>query len=126
EIARARKQFVVSRGFLRIVLGKYLGIDARQVRFCLASHGKPELAEDRGIHFNLSHTEGLAAIAVTGVGAVGIDVEKIRGDADVMELAERFFSKKEAAWVRSQPEQERSSCFFSCWTAKEAYVKAQG
>jgi len=126
EVAAARKQFVASRALLRMALGKYLGIDARQVKFRLTSHGKPELADHRAIHFNLSHTEGLAAMAVTRAGAVGIDVEKIRNEAHVLELADRFFSKKEAALLRSQPERERISCFFSCWTAKEAYVKAHG
>jgi 4'-phosphopantetheinyl transferase len=60
------------------------------------------------------------------VGAVGIDVERIRDEGDALELADRFFSKKEAAWLRSQVEEKRCSCFFSCWTAKEAYVKAHG
>jgi 4'-phosphopantetheinyl transferase len=43
-----------------------------------------------------------------------------------MELAERFFSTKEVQWLRSQPPSEIAAFFFSCWTAKEAYIKAQG
>jgi len=126
EVASARGQFIASRGFLRMVLGRYLGIGPAKVEFRLSAHGKPELAESKALHFNLSHTEGLAAIAASGVGAVGIDVERIRDEADVLGLAERFFSKKEAAWVRSQVGQGRVASFFTCWTAKEAYVKARG
>lgn len=126
EVAPAKKQFVASRAFLRIVLGKYLGINAREVEFRWTSRGKPELAGNPSIHFNLSHTQGLAAIAVTRVGAVGLDVERIRDQSDVLQLADRFFSKKEADWVRSQVDRERAAGFFSCWTAKEAYVKARG
>ena len=126
RVTSARKQFVASRAFLRIMLGKYLGIEAREVELGLAAHGKPELAENRAIHFNLSHTEGLAAMAITRAGAVGVDVERVRDQPDLLDLAERFFSDKEAKWVRSQPERERAACFFSCWTAKEAYVKAHG
>ena len=125
-VASARKQFVAGRAFLRIVLGKYSGIDAAEVKFRLTAHGKPELAENPSLHFNLSDTEGLVAMAVTRVGAVGIDVERIREDAELLDLADRFFSEKEAAWVRSRDEPERASAFFSCWTAKEAYVKARG
>jgi len=126
EVSSARRQFVASRSFLRIVLGKYLGVDASQVKFRSASHGKPELAGNAAIDFNLSHTEGLTAIAATRVGAVGIDVERIRDQADTLDLADRFFSKKEAEWIRSRTEQERITSFFACWTAKEAYVKARG
>jgi len=126
QVLPAHQQFVISRGFLRTVLGKYLGCDPRVVHFRLASHGKPELAEDSGIHFNLSHTEGLAAIGITRVGPIGIDVENTRREIEVIQLAERFFSKKESDWVRSQPESMRTSAFFACWTAKEAYVKAHG
>lgn len=122
----ARDQFVASRSFLRTLLGKYQGLDALQVNFRLSSHGKPELADNREIHFNLSHTAGLAAIAITRAGAVGVDVERIRDQVDTLQLADRFFSAKEAGWVRTQPENERSAAFFSCWTAKEAYVKARG
>ena len=43
-----------------------------------------------------------------------------------MELAERFFSTKEVQWLRSQPASELVPSFFSCWAAKEAYIKAQG
>lgn len=126
KVAAARRQFVASRAFLRTTLGRYLGIDAWQVKFRSTSHGKPELAGDSAVQFNLSHTEGLVAIAVARAGAVGVDVERIRNEVEVLELAHRFFSKKEAAWVRSKIGQERVAAFFSCWTAKEAYVKARG
>ncbi len=125
-VPSARKQFVISRAFLRIVLGKYLGSDPRAMRFRLTSHGKPELDGDRGIHFNLSHTESLAAIGMTRVGPIGIDVESTRRNVEALQLADRFFSKKEAEWVRSQPEPMRIPSFLACWTAKEAYVKAHG
>ena len=122
----ARKQFVISRGFVRTVLGKYLVCDPRSVRFRVTPHGKPELAGDRGIYFNLSHTEGLAAVGITRAGPIGIDVESTRRQVEALQLADRFFSRKEAEWVRLQPGPMRISCFFACWTAKEAYVKAHG
>jgi 4'-phosphopantetheinyl transferase len=57
---------------------------------------------------------------------VGVDVEKIREDTNALELAERFFSRQEVEWLRSQPASEHIPSFFSCWTAKEAYIKAHG
>jgi 4'-phosphopantetheinyl transferase len=74
----------------------------------------------------LSHTEGLTAIGVTPLGRIGIDVERIQRQVNALDLAERFFSRKETDWVRAHPDEERVPSFLACWTAKEAYVKAHG
>lgn len=121
-----RIQFILSRAFLRIALGRYLRIEPGDVRLRTAEHGKPELAEQRGLHFNLSHTDGATVIAVTRAGRVGVDVERIRENLEPLELGARFFSPKESDWLRSQPDSQRFAAFFACWTAKEAYVKACG
>jgi 4'-phosphopantetheinyl transferase len=131
-----RNQFVISRGLLRQCLGRYLHIEAREVRFRTTANGKPELAANADLHlqdfpvndlrFNLSHTHGVTVFAVTRHRQVGVDVEKIREDTNALELAERFFSRQEVEWLRSQPASEHIPSFFSCWTAKEAYIKARG
>ena len=121
-----RNQFVISRALLRCALGCYLRMEARNIHFRTTGNGKPELAESRDLHFNLSHSEGVTVFAMARHRQVGVDVERIREDTDAMALAERFFSVKEVQWLRSQPQSEVASFFFSCWTAKEAYIKAQG
>jgi 4'-phosphopantetheinyl transferase len=126
KVNDARNQFIASRASLRMVLAKYLQTVPQQLTFRLGSHGKPELADTPEIHFNLSHTHSLAAIAITRVAAVGVDVERIRENVDPLQLADRYFSKPEAAWVRAHPVSKRAAAFFSCWTAKEAYIKAVG
>jgi 4'-phosphopantetheinyl transferase len=119
-------QFVISRALLRQALGRYLRTEAGDVHFRTTANGKPELAESRDLHFNLSHTDGVTVFAIARHRQVGVDVERIRADTNAMELAERFFSTKEVRWLRSQPASEIIPSFFSCWTAKEAYIKAQG
>jgi 4'-phosphopantetheinyl transferase len=126
-----RNQFLISRALLRTALGLYLRIGADEVRFRAAANGKPELAanSDLGfcdLRFNLSHTEGVTVFAIARRRQVGVDVERIREDTNVMELAERFFSDQEVQWLRSQPASELVPSFFTCWTAKEAYIKAHG
>jgi 4'-phosphopantetheinyl transferase len=126
-----RNQFVISRAMLRRALGRYLRIEAREVRFRTTANGKPELAESGGLHsddlrFNLSHTEGATVFAIARHRQVGVDVERIRADTNAMELAERFFSHPEVQWLRSQPASEQIPAFFTCWTGKEAYIKAHG
>jgi 4'-phosphopantetheinyl transferase len=65
-------------------------------------------------------------IAVVRHRQIGVDVERIRPDTNALELAERFFSPPEVQWLRSQPDAQHIPSFFTCWTAKEAYIKAQG
>jgi 4'-phosphopantetheinyl transferase len=126
KVAASREQFVVSRAFLRLALAQYLQIEPADVRFRIAANGKPELGGGENIRFNLSHTDGAAALAITRDRAVGIDVERVRDNVDAIDLAGRFFSTAEAEWLRSQPASERIQAFFSCWTAKEAFLKACG
>jgi len=121
-----RNQFVISRALLRQALGRYRRIDARDIRFLTSASGKPELAESCDLRFNLSHSDGVAVFAFARHRQVGVDVERIRTDTNALELAERFFSPPEVQWLRSQPADQLISSFFACWTAKEAYIKAQG
>jgi 4'-phosphopantetheinyl transferase len=57
---------------------------------------------------------------------VGIDLEYIRSDLAVEQIAERFFSRREIATLRALPIDLRTYAFFLCWTRKEAYIKARG
>jgi 4'-phosphopantetheinyl transferase len=128
---RDRQRFIVARGWLRAILGMYLHLPAGDVRFCYNQHGKPELditpesAQD-GPQFNLAHTEDLALCAVTRGRRVGIDVEYIRPGFANGTLAESFFTPRETALLRSLPKGEQKRAFFTCWTRKEAYLKARG
>lgn len=126
KVSGAREQFVLSHAFLRLVLSRYLQIEPANVRYRLAAKGKPELVDGENIKFNLSHTEGTAALAITRGRAVGIDVERIREDVEAMELADRFFSRAEVESLRSEPISERLRAFFAIWTAKEALLKGWG
>jgi len=126
---RDRERFIVARGVLRAILGLYSNSAPEGVSFSDGSHGKPALAGESGgaaIRFNVSHSHGVALYAVTRVREVGIDVECIRSDLKVEQIAERFFSHHEITTLRALPTHLRESAFFRCWTRKEAYIKATG
>jgi 4'-phosphopantetheinyl transferase len=78
------------------------------------------------IPFNFSHTVGLALVAVAGSGRVGIDAERVRPEVEVEDLSRRFFAPAEAAEILALSPDARVAAFFSCWTRKEAFVKALG
>ena len=127
--ARDREHFIVARGVLREILGCYLKRVPKSLCFCYGSHGKPALAgefDGEAIRFNVSHSHGVALYAISRGRAVGIDLERIRFDLPVAEIAERFFSKREDAMLRSLPTDVQHQAFFRCWTRKEAYIKARG
>ncbi len=124
-----RKHFIVGRGILRTILGRYLGIEPNQLEFCYGIHGKPALTEicNRDLLcFNLSHSQGLALYAVTRDRNIGIDIEYIRPIAELEQLAERFFSVQENAVFRALTPNQKQVAFFNCWTRKEAFLKATG
>src|SRR5438477_256189 len=75
--------FIIARGVLRILLGRYLDVAPTAVRFRYNPFGKPALAQDSGadaLHFNVSHTDGVALYAVARRRRVGLDLERIRVD----------------------------------------------
>ncbi|MFE0152156.1 4'-phosphopantetheinyl transferase family protein [Nonomuraea sp. NPDC059007] len=77
----------------------------------------------QGLDFNLSHSGEWALIAVAPEGRrVGVDVERISSDVDILELAARMYQPEEVERVRAAGAPE----FFRLWTAKEAYIKATG
>jgi 4'-phosphopantetheinyl transferase len=126
---RDRKHFIVGRGLLRTILGCYLSLEPTQLQFCYGSRGKPALAnmgDSDTLQFNLSHSHGLVLYAVTRDRKIGIDLEQIRPTSDVEKLAERFFSPREHAAIRSLPSSQKQEAFFHAWTCKEAYLKAIG
>lgn len=126
---RDRQHFIVGRGLLRTILGRYLSFEPTQLQFYYSSRGKPALAnkdDNATIEFNLSHSHGLVLYSVTRDRKIGIDVEQIRPTSDVEKLAERFFSPREYATIRSLPPSQKQEAFFHAWTCKEAYLKAIG
>jgi len=137
EIARAsrfhfekdRTHFTRCRSALRDILTSYLAISATDIRFEYLSSGKPQLVAEQNplaLQFNVSHSAGMALIAVGGELRLGVDLEKIRGDVDTKSLAERFFSLRECTGLQSLPDHLRVPGFFACWTRKEAFLKATG
>jgi phosphopantetheinyl transferase len=86
---------------LKQVLAVYLGRKPEQIRLQEGEHGKPRLADpEQRLRFNLSHSGGLALVAVSGELEVGVDLERLRP------------KREEAHYWR--------------WACREAHVKCLG
>ncbi|MEG3928629.1 4'-phosphopantetheinyl transferase superfamily protein [Microcoleus sp. T3_D1] len=126
---KGRSQFIVSRGALRAILSRYLNINPHILRFDYNPYGKPSLIAAQGgntLRFNLSHSGNLALIAITKNRDIGVDIEGINPNFSCLGIAEKFFSPLEHSVLRSLPEHLQPRAFFTCWTRKEAYIKAVG
>jgi 4'-phosphopantetheinyl transferase len=121
-----RKRFVVSRGVLRVLLGRYLRAQPDSLVFGYNPHGKPFLVGASGVRFSTSHSQDLVLLAFVRDREIGVDVEHLREDLGLDEIASRHFATREVATLRSLPNSSRKEAFFACWTRKEAFAKAKG
>lgn len=128
--ARHKEHFIAARGILRHILARYLSKPPSELLFEHNSYGKPSLRADacggRPLHFNVSHSGGLALYAFSNDVPVGVDVEQVRQDFATGEIAESFFSPAEVRAFKGLPSHSKTEAFFNCWTRKEAYIKALG
>jgi 4'-phosphopantetheinyl transferase len=123
-----RDAYIIRRGILRDLLGRYSGQAPSAVSFVVGPKGKPELGDEKNnpITFNVTFSAGLALFAFSSGLPIGIDLERIRPVIDMDAIVESFFSKRERKTFFSLPEEKRREAFFKGWTRKEAFVKAIG
>jgi 4'-phosphopantetheinyl transferase len=133
ELQRARRfrmpklqtRYIISRGLLRRILSTYLDCSPESVRIACTLQGKPYLPGTQ-LQFNLSHSRDAILFAVQRVTPVGVDVEYMRDSVDCVSLAKRFFSKQEYRGINRLTGLAQRNAFYTCWTRKEAYLKATG
>lgn len=122
-----KRRYIVSHGFLKEIIGKYLDINPHDISFKKSSLGKPCLEETLkpiNFEFSLAHSGELAIYALTKRRKVGVDIEYIRRKIDYMKIALKFFTKREKDILDSLGKDQKKMAFFNCWTRKEAFIKA--
>jgi 4'-phosphopantetheinyl transferase len=126
---QAKEGFIISRGILRLLLSKYLGIAPEKLVLKQGEYGKPYVQPDTeqlSLEFNISHSKDLVLLAFTLRNQIGIDIEYIQKDFSYEEIAPHFFSKQENITLSVLPKEQQREAFFTCWTRKEAFIKAIG
>jgi 4'-phosphopantetheinyl transferase len=122
-------RFVAGRAMLRSILGRYLGRPPRDVRFDYEPHGKPQLQQcyrDRKLHFNVSHSNGMALVGICLDTRIGIDIEFKDRKRASLAIAQNFFAPEEVSALSALNADAQCEAFFRVWTRKEAYVKGRG
>ncbi|EDP70117.1 Phosphopantethiene-protein transferase [Flavobacteriales bacterium ALC-1] len=131
ELQRAEKyhypkdtnRFIICRTFLKFILAQKLRLDISEIQIKKDENKKPYLSSDKSIHFNVSHTERFAIIAISN-NPVGVDVEYINKNFDYSEVLPHVFNKQEVDAVLKSNTKDYT--FYKFWTRKEAFVKATG
>lgn len=126
---RDRIIYTAAHWLLRSALAEVGGLPAAAWRFATGPHGKPRIDPALGqdaLSFNLSHTKGLVACAITLEDEIGIDVELMEPRRSELDIAEHYFSAAEVALLRAMPAARHARTFFRLWTLKEALIKTTG
>jgi 4'-phosphopantetheinyl transferase len=124
-----RARFLASRVMQRTLLARYTGVEAATLRFVKGEHGKPALArefESQGLFFNVTHTEGLVAVAIGRHRDLGVDAENLYERTTALKLARRYFTAEESRNLESLPLADQPTRFYTLWTLKESWMKATG
>jgi len=131
RVGAVRERFVAARSVLRDLLGQYLDIHARAVRFQYLEKGKPRLdsavaSAQAPIEFNLSHSDRYALLALCRLGPVGIDIEKNSDRVSVDAITSHYLSIDERTQLNQVDGSQRRIRFFRAWVMKEAFMKCTG
>lgn len=124
----AARRFIVRRGLLRRILGKYLDHPPEEVRFVYNAYGKPFLAPENcsDLQFSLSDSGELAVLAVGLKDPLGIDIERLQTEEDYG-----------GTCLFASPTEDADHCDGTAcptdrlrrvraWTRREAVAKANG
>jgi 4'-phosphopantetheinyl transferase len=127
KVARPRRQFVITRAALRLLLAGRLGRPPHALGFATGPHGKPFLVAEgpAPLSFNVSHSGERALVAI-GPRPLGVDIEDLARDGDLDLVARGVFTAAEQAALSAESGAGRVALFFRLWTVKEALIKARG
>ncbi len=112
-----RVRWTRARSALRVILSRYAGDDPARLAFIYGQHGKPALLPFSDVEFNLSHAGDWAMIAVARSIPVGVDIECIRPNVDMVPLLRR---------LGETDLPDTTQALYQMWTRREAKSKAAG
>lgn len=134
ELARAarfahdadRETYLAARHALRRLLAEITGTPAGALVFGHGPQGKPFLANRPEWRFSFSRRRGVALVAISKTREIGVDVEMVDDVKDPVTLALDVCSASEQEQLAHVPASGQAAAFATCWTRKEASLKAIG
>jgi 4'-phosphopantetheinyl transferase len=123
-----RNRFIIRRWKLRNILASYLRTEPQEVKFQTGKFGRLELADPchPTLCFSVTHSDGVALIAVARTRCIGVDLEHVKPLPDLEMMIDKCLSYSERCHIQALPRPLQLECFYRYWTCKEAYLKARG
>ncbi len=126
---QSKREYQAAHILCRMMLSHFSKVSPADWQFKNGKHGKPEIKNNlnhENLRFNISHTNGLVACALTTKYDIGVDLEWSCRSNIIDTIAEKKFSSAEFNYLKASPRTEQRRIFFSLWTLKESYIKAIG
>jgi len=123
-----RRRSIMAHIELRNILSRYMSVCPTSLHIIETATGKPYLnpaKHAKPLHFNLAHSRDFILFAISANACVGVDVERVQENFNVLDLAHTFFSFDEFDELTGLPVTTQKKAFFVGWSRKEAYLKAQ-
>lgn len=120
----ARRRWVTCHAAMRHILAGHTGSQMRDLLFMRGPNGKPFVPD--GPHFNLSHSAGMALLAVSAGGSVGIDLEIEGHGRNLAAAATLTLAPAELSCFEAAAPEEQARLLRRAWVRKEAVLKAAG
>ncbi len=122
-----KKEYLLTRKLVRNVLSRYANVKPFDWQFTKNKYGCPQIKNhlEFGLTFNISHCSGLIVCAVALTCELGVDVELVKENQDLIDLAKNNFSANEFKKLKNLTGKVLAKKFFEVWTLKEAYIKAR-
>jgi len=125
-VENLRVRYVIGRAGLRLVLGRSLGVPPVEVRIIRGERGRPRLAHDAVLDFNVSHTGDVALLGTLEGARLGVDIERLDRRINTAGIASKFLTANERALVAPLDAEGARRAVLTLWTCKEAMSKATG
>lgn len=125
RVAADRELLTVTYALHRMLLGRLLRRDPREVPLYRDARGCPRLADGLG-YTSLSHADGLVALAFSADGPVGIDIERRQRAHGLSAIADRVCHPLELSALAGTDSAGRCTELLRLWVRKEALLKAAG
>lgn len=87
------------------------------------SFGRPYVIDEHINDFNISHSGDYVVCVVSNHCRVGIDIEKIDKNINILDYKSQMLDQE---WFEIMNSSLKSNAFYDFWTKKEAVVKAEG
>jgi len=118
-----RERYIIYRAITKFILAAYTKLNIENINFDYHLNQKPYLASHPSLHFNISHSQDFAAIAISRK-KIGLDIEYMAEDFKFTDLLLDVFENKEILAIQNAD--NKKIAFYTSWTRKEAFVKALG